>query len=184
MSHVPQWIFFPEAINLDFRRQSVQFSRSVMSLQPYEPQHARPLCPSPTPEACSKSCPSSWWCHPAISILGHPILLLPSILPRIRVFSNESVLLIRWPKYSSFSFSISPSNEYSRLISFRMDWLEWRWSEININVTDSQVFLEKFKFIKENTGQYLLCFQQTSSYSLSYRLYYSILQKARACLQK
>ena len=51
-------------------------------------------------------------------------LLLPSIFPRFRVFSNESVLHIRWPKYWSFSFSISPSNEYSRLISFRMDWLD------------------------------------------------------------
>ena len=57
-------------------------------------------------------------------ILCHPLLLPPSMFPSIRVFSNESVLLIRWPKYSSFSFSISPSNEYSRLISFRMDWLD------------------------------------------------------------
>ena len=55
-------------------------------------------------------------------ILCHPLLLLPSIFPSIRVFSNESVLLIRWPNYWSFSFSISPSNEYSGLISFRMDW--------------------------------------------------------------
>ena len=57
-------------------------------------------------------------------ILCHPILLLPSIFPSIRIFSNESVLRIRWPKYWSFSFSISPSNEYSGLISFRMDWLD------------------------------------------------------------
>ena len=56
-------------------------------------------------------------------ILCHPLLLLPSIFPRIRVFSNESVLHIRWPKYWSFSFKISPSSEYSGLISFRMDWL-------------------------------------------------------------
>ena len=56
-------------------------------------------------------------------ILCHLLLLPPSILPRIRVSSNESVLHIRWPKYWSFSFSISPSNEYSGLISFRMDWL-------------------------------------------------------------
>ena len=54
----------------------------------------------------------------------HPLFVLPSIFPSIRVFSNESVLLIRWPKYWSFSFSISPSNEYSGLISFRMDWLD------------------------------------------------------------
>ena len=57
-------------------------------------------------------------------ILCHPLLLLPSILPSIRVFSNESALRIRWPKYWSFSFSISPSNEHSELISFRMDWLD------------------------------------------------------------
>ena len=57
-------------------------------------------------------------------ILCCPLLLLPSIFPSIRVFSNESVLLIRWPKYLNFSYSISPSNEYSGLISFRMDWLD------------------------------------------------------------
>ena len=57
-------------------------------------------------------------------ILFHPLLLLPSIFPSIRVFTNESVLRIKWPKYSSFSFNISPSNEYSRLISFRTDWLD------------------------------------------------------------
>ena len=57
-------------------------------------------------------------------ILCHPLLLLPSIFPSIRVFPNKSVLHIRWPKYWSFSFNISPSNEYSGLISFRMDWLD------------------------------------------------------------
>ena len=57
-------------------------------------------------------------------ILCHPLLLLPSIFPTIRVFSSESVLCIRWPKYWSFSFNISPSNEYSELISFRMDWFD------------------------------------------------------------
>ena len=58
-------------------------------------------------------------------ILCHPLLLLPSIFPSIRVFSNESALRIRWPKYWSFSFNISPSNEHSGLISFRMDWLDF-----------------------------------------------------------
>ena len=61
---------------------------------------------------------------PSHLILCHPLLLLPSIFPSIRVFSNESVLCIRWPKYESFSFNISPSNERSELISFRMDWLD------------------------------------------------------------
>ena len=91
------------------------------SLWPHELQQARLPCPLWTPRACSNSCPSSRWCHPMPSnhlILCHPLLLLPSIFPSIRVFSNESVLCIRWPKYSSFIFSISPSIEYSGLISF------------------------------------------------------------------
>ena len=101
--------------------EQVQFSRSVVSdsLRPHESQHT---CPSPTPGACSNSCPSSRWCHPTIS--SSVLLLPPSIFTSIRVFSNESVLPIRWPKYWSFSFNIRPSNEYSGLISFRMDWLD------------------------------------------------------------
>ena len=93
-------------------------------------QHTRFPCPSPTPGACSNSCPSS----PSMSIklmipsnhliLCRPLLFLSSIFPSIRVFSNESALHIRWPKYWSFSFSISLSNEYSGLISFRIDWLD------------------------------------------------------------
>ena len=86
-------------------------------------QHTRLPCPSPTFGAYSNSCPSSQWWHPTISSC-HPLFLLPLILPSIRIFSNESVLRIRWPKYWSFSFSFSPSNEYSGLISFRMDWLD------------------------------------------------------------
>ena len=93
------------------------------SLQPQGLQHTRLPCPSLTPGACSNSCASSWWCHPSYLILCHPLILPPSIFPSIRVFS-ESVLPIRWPQYWSFSFSISPSNEYSGLISFRMDWLD------------------------------------------------------------
>ena len=89
---------------------------------PMDLQHARPPCPSPNPRACSNSCPSSRWYHPTSSCSVEPILLLPSIYPSIRVFLNESVLCIRWSKYWSFSFSISASNEYSGLNSFRMDW--------------------------------------------------------------
>ena len=104
---------------------SVQFSRSVVSdsLRPHESQYTRPPCPTPTPGA-----------HPLMSfksvmpsshlILGGPLLLLPPIPPSIRVFSNESTLHMRWPKYWSFSFNISHSSEYSGLISFRMDWLD------------------------------------------------------------
>ena len=76
---------------------------------------------SPTPRAFSNSCP--WSQMPSSHlILCFPLLLPPSVFPSIRVFSNESVLHIRWPKYWNFSFRISPSNEYSRLISFRIDW--------------------------------------------------------------
>ena len=91
------------------------------SLQPHGLQHSRPPCPSPTPRVYPNSCPLSWWCH---LILSRSLLLLPSIFPSIRVFSNESVLCIRWPKYQSFNFNISPFNEHSGLISFRMDWLD------------------------------------------------------------
>ena len=88
------------------------------------PRITRPPCPSPTPGVYPNSCPSSRWCHPAISSSCRPLLLLPPIPPSIRVFSNESTLRMRWPKYWSFSFSISPSNEHPGLISFRMDWLD------------------------------------------------------------
>ena len=101
---------------------SCYYSVVYDSLQPHGLQHARLPCPSSSPRACSNSCPLSQWCHP--TILCHPFILLPSIFPSIRVFSNESVLCIRWPKYWSLSFSISPSNEYSGLISFRMDELD------------------------------------------------------------
>jgi len=102
----------------------VQFSHSVMSdsFQPHGLQHARPPCLSPILRVYSNSCPLIVPSNHLI--LCHPLLLLPSIFPSITVFSNESVLHIKWPKYWSFSFSISPSNEYLGLISFRMDWLD------------------------------------------------------------
>ena len=110
---------------LGIHPESVQFSHSVMSnsLQPHELQHPRPPCPSPTPGVYSNSCPLSRWWHATISFLCPPLLLLPSIFPSIRVFSNESALRMRWPKYWSFSFNISPFNEHPGLI-FRMDWLD------------------------------------------------------------
>ena len=97
--------------HLKIQFSSVQFSHSVMmdSLRPHETQHIRPPCPSPTPGVHPNSCPLNRWCHPNISSC-RPLLLLPSIFPRIRVFSNESALRIRWPNYWSFSFNISPSN--------------------------------------------------------------------------
>ena len=103
---------------------SVEFSRSVMSgsLWTRRMQYTRLPCQSPIPGACSNSCPPNRWCHPAIS---SSVILFSSYLQiflSIRVFSNESVLHIRWPKYWSFSFS--PSNEYSGSIPFRIDWFD------------------------------------------------------------
>ena len=94
-------------------------------LQPHESQHARPPCPSPSPGVHSDSRPSSQWCHPAISSSVIPFSSCPqSLSASIRVFSNESTLHMRWPKYWSFSFSIIPSKEHPELISSRMDWLD------------------------------------------------------------
>ena len=114
-------IYLPYGIQFS----SVQFSRSLMSdsLQPHELQHARPPCPSPTPGVHSNSHPSSQWCHPAISSSVVPFSSCPQSLPA-SVFSNESALHMRWPKYWSFSFSTSPSKEHPGLISFRTDWLD------------------------------------------------------------
>ena len=81
-------------------------------------------CPSPIPGACSNSCPSSRWCHPTISSSVLPFSSRLQSFSESGFFSNESALLIRWSKYWSFSFSISHSNKYSGLISFRMDWLD------------------------------------------------------------
>ena len=104
---------------------SIQFSHSVMSdsFWPHELQHTRPPCPSSNPGAYPNSWPLYWWCHPTIPSC-HPLFLLPSVFPSIMVFSNGSALRIRWPKYWSFNFTISPSNEHLGLISFRMDWLD------------------------------------------------------------
>ena len=94
------------------------------SLWPHGLQHARLPCPSQSPRVCSNS-----WCIELVMPSNHlilccPLILLPSIFPSIKIFSNESVLRIRWPKYWSFTFSISLSNEYSGLTSFRIDWFD------------------------------------------------------------
>ena len=100
------------------------FSHSVMSdsLWPHGLQHARLPCPSLSLKVFSNSCPLSQCCYLIISSPERTLLLLPWIFPSIRVFPNKSSLHIRWPKYWSFSFIISPSNEYSGLISFRIDY--------------------------------------------------------------
>ena len=115
-------LFFHKEVQI----RSDQISHSVVSdsLRPHESQHARPPCPSPTPGVHSDSCPLSQWCHPAISSSVVPFSSCPQSLPA-SVFSNESTLRMRWPKYWSFSFSIIPSKEHPGLISFRMDWLDF-----------------------------------------------------------
>ena len=94
------------------------------SLRPHGLQHTRLPCPSPISQGLPKLMSIEFVMPSNYLILCHPLLLLPSIFPSIRVFSNESVLCIRWPKYWSYSLNISPSNEHPGLISFRMDWLD------------------------------------------------------------
>ena len=117
---------------------SIKFSsvtQSCPTLQPYGLQHARSPSPSPTSRVYSHSCPLSRWCHPTISSSvipfssclhqwESPLMTFHHRFSSLGVFSNELVLHIRWPKYWSFIFSSSPSNEYSGLMSFRMDWLD------------------------------------------------------------
>ena len=105
---------------------SVQFIRSVMSdsLRPCGLQHARLSVSITNSQSLLKLMCIRLVMPSNHLILCRPLLLLPSIFPSIRIFSSKSVLHIRWPKYWSFSFGISPSNEYSGLISFRMDWLD------------------------------------------------------------
>ena len=107
---------------------SVQFSCSVMSnfLWPQGLQHTKPHCPSPTPRVHSNPCPLSWWGHPTILSSVVPFSSCPQSFSASGSF-QMSPLHIRWPKYWSFSFTISPSNEHpsnEHLISFRMDWLD------------------------------------------------------------
>ena len=127
---------------------SVQFSsvaQSFPTLRPQELRLARPPCPSPTPRDHSDSRPSSRWCHPAISSSVVPFSPCPQSLPASGSFSSESALCTRWPKYWSFSFNISPSNEHPGLISFRTDWLDLLAvrSERDENTRPPNLLLEK-----------------------------------------
>ena len=136
-------------------RNQVQFSRSVVShsLRPHGLQQARPPCPSPTPGVYSNSCPLSHWCHLTISssvipfssrLLCCPLLLSPSIFPSIRVFSNESALCIRWPKYWSFSFNMSPSNEHSGLIYWWTGWISLQFKGLSRVFSNTTVQKHQF----------------------------------------
>ena len=102
-----------------------QFSCSVVSasLWPHGVQHAKLPCPSLSPGTCLNSYPLSWWCHPTISSSVGPFSFCLWSFPASGSFP-KSQFFIMWPKYWSFNFRLSPSNEYSGLISFRMDWLD------------------------------------------------------------
>ena len=131
-----------------------QFSCSVMSdsLWLHGLQHTRSPCPSPTPRVHSSSCPLHRWCNPTIL---SSVVPFSSCLQSIRVFSNESVLCFRWPKYWSFSFSIIPSNEYSGLISLRIDWLDLL--AVSLRLWDSQESSQtpQFKSINSSVLSFL-----------------------------
>ena len=109
-----------------FPLQSVQFNRSVVSdfLWPHGLQHARLPCLSPTPGVYSNWCPLSQWCHPTISSSVVPFSSRLQSFPASGSFPMSQVFALGGHKYWSFSFSITPSNEYSGLISFRIDWLD------------------------------------------------------------
>ena len=109
-----EWRLFYEMVIVII---SVQFSRSIVSnsLWPHGLQHARLPCPSPSPRVCPSSCPLSQWCLPTISSSVVPFS--SSIFPSIGVFSSELDLCISWPEYWSFSFSISPSNDWFDLLA-------------------------------------------------------------------
>ena len=132
---------------------SVQFSCSVLPdfLRPPELQHARPPCPTPNTRVIPNPCPLIQWCHPTTSSSVAPS---PPALnfPCIRVFSSESALHIRWLKYWSFSFNISPSHVHPGLISFRMDWLDHLADQGTVSVF-SNITVQKHQFCAQLSSQ-------------------------------
>ena len=138
---------------------SVQLSHSAVShsLWPHGLQHARPPCPSPTPEVYTNSRPLIRWCHPTISSSVVSFSFRLQSFPA-SVFSNESVLHIMWPKYWSFSFNISPSNEYSESISCRMDWLDL----LAVQGTFKSLPTSQFKSINFSVLSFLYSLTHTS----------------------
>ena len=118
------------------------FSYSVVSdsLRPDALQHTRLPCPSPSPGVCSNSCPLSEKCHPTTSSSATTFYSGPPsfhVFPSIRIFSSALAFCIRWPKYWSFSFSISPFVEYSGLLSFRIDWFDFLAVQMKVKVAQS-----------------------------------------------
>ena len=119
------WLHF-NLMTIGKTRCSVQFSRSEVSdsLRPHEPQHARPPCPSPTPRVYPNLCPSNWWCHPTMSSSAVPFSSCLHSFRTLGSFPMSQFFASGGQSIGSFSFSLSPSNKYLELISFRMDWLD------------------------------------------------------------
>ena len=137
----------------------VHFSHSVRSksLGPHGLLHSRLPYTSPTPGTCSNSCPLSHWCHPSNHLICCPLLLRPSVFPSIRVFSNESALWIRWPKFWSFSFNINPS-DCSRRDSQKV-FSNTRVLSINSSVLS--VFIVQLSHPYMNAGKTIALTRQT-----------------------
>ena len=124
-------------------REFISVAQSCPTLRPHGLQHARPPCPSLTPRVHQNSCPLSQWCHPTISSSFIPFSSYLQSFPASGSFQMSQLFASGGRKYWSFNFSISPSNEYSRLISFRMDWLD-RWLGLqNMNVGESHLALNR-----------------------------------------
>ena len=129
MLEIDPWIylkFWETWGNIKNMHSSVQFSHSFVSdsLWSHGLQHSRPPCPSANPGVHPNSCPPSWWHHPTISSSVIPFSSCPQSLPATGSFQMSQALHIRWPKYWSLRFNISPSNEHPGLVSFKMDWLD------------------------------------------------------------
>ena len=149
----------------------LQFSHSVMSkslLTSWTAARQASLSITNS-QTYSNSCPSSWWCHPTISF-SCPLLLLPSVFPSIRVFFSKSVLCIRWPKYWSFSFRISPSSEYSELISFRIDWFDF-WQSKGLSRVFSNSIVQKHQFSSIQLSLWFLFLNNYIFNELIWKLY-------------
>ena len=125
------------------------------SLRPHGLQHARPPCPSPSPEVCPSSCPWHWWCHPATSSSVPTALNLS----QHQGLSNASSVHIKWPKYWSFSFSISPFNEYSGLISLKINYIPYKF--ILKNLKKENVFFQIKQIYPALFIEYCIIFLQT-----------------------
>ena len=177
---IPLSLCSPRCIPSPLIQKNTVVVHSVVSesLQPHEPQHARLHCPSLSPRVCSNSCPPSQWYHPTILSVAPLSSCLQSFpasesFPMSQLFPNNCALHIKRPKFWSFTFSISPSNEYSGLISFRIDWfglfaahgtvkslLQYHSSEASI-LQHSTFFMVQHSHLYMTTGKTMALTTQT-----------------------